>query len=116
MSLNQNVMACTGCQEKWVVKDTMNSWYEKLRAFAKDETQKSAANGDYKNACTGAYIEETEVEKSYIDPAKFYDCHAFWLTTAKQYEESTRMKDGKIVGFKESFSVISVTSAAKEGV
>jgi len=35
IDLNKHVMACTGCEQQWVVKDTMNSWYNQLRAFAK---------------------------------------------------------------------------------
>ena len=46
----------------------------------------------------------------------FYACHQFWLTKVPQYRGATIMKDGKIIGFKESFDVISVNSAAKEGV
>ena len=33
-NLNKNIMACTGCQEQWVVKDTMDSWYNQFKGYA----------------------------------------------------------------------------------
>lgn len=58
----------------------MNSWYEKMRAFAKQESFMALKNPQYeKNACVGAYIDE-ENKEPYIKPDKFYACHEYWLS------------------------------------
>ena len=61
--------------------------------------------------CQDAYVDQDgKPEDSYIDPAKFDACLGAWSQTAPQYGSALARKDGerdgKIIGFRETFTVI----------
>jgi len=74
--------------------------------------------------CNGSWKDEGSFEKSYILPDYFYTCLEEYLNNDGKNQKDNLLwnkekfdeTDAKLIGFKESFKIINVNSAAIEGV
>jgi hypothetical protein len=107
---NEKLSNCEGCQEEWIKKNSLKSWYTGFKAYAQK------MNADSSSACGDAWSTDEEV----VIPSKYYACLDVFLNSMQGNSEKSNIlmkEDGSaMVGFKQTIQAIYVESAANEGV
>ena len=108
---NVHYYKCDDCSKTWIVENTLGSWYEGFKNFAK--------SGD----CT---LLREGIDNEYVDivkPEVFYPCLTEFLEedSGSRYEDSIRFDDKadivnrRIVGYTLTATTITIESISNDG-